>query len=115
MRLERGTIVLVRLDPTRGHERRGSRPCVIVSDPDVTADQRFGLVAVVPVSGVQGEGALYPALSPGRSGLRKRSYALVDQVRSVDKRRVARVFGRLPPNELEAIDQGLSLFLGLAG
>jgi mRNA interferase MazF len=114
VRLERGAVALVGLDPTIGHEQRGTRPCVIISDPDVTADQRFGLVAVVPVSGVGGEGALYPTLAPGRSGLRKRSFALVDQIRSVDKRRVNRVFGRVSPEELATIDMGLSLFLGLA-
>ena len=114
MRLERGTVALVGLDPTLGHEQRGLRPCVIVSDPDVTADQRFGLVAVVPISGTAGEGALYPPLTPGRSGLLKDSFALVDQIRSVDKRRIARVFGRIPTEELDAIDLGLSLFLGLA-
>jgi len=114
VKLERGTLVLVGLDPTAGHEQRGTRPCVIVSDPDVTANQRFQLVAVVPVSGTAGEGALYPALTPGRNGLRKRSFALVDQIRSIDKRRVDRIFGRVPREELEAIDMGLSLFLGLA-
>ena len=113
MKLDRGAVVLVGLDPTLGHEQRGLRRCVIVSDPDVTSDQRFGLVAVVPVSGAAGEGALYPRLTPGRSGLRKPSFALVDQIRSVDKRRITRVFGRIPPEELDAIDLGLSLVLGL--
>ena len=114
MRLERGTVALIGLDPTRGHEQRGTRPCVIVSDPDVTSDQRFPLLAVVPISGTAGEGALYPKLAPGRSGLRKTSFALVDQIRSVDKRRVESVFGRLSEEEIDAIDGGLSLFLGLA-
>ena len=114
MRLERGTVALIGLDPTRGHEQRGTRPCVIVSDPDVTSDQRFPLVAVVPLSATAGEGALYPQLEPGRSGLRKTSFALIDQVRSVDKRRVQSVFGRLSKEEMESIDEGLSLFLGLA-
>ena len=114
MKLERGTIALVGLDPTKGHEQRGTRPCVVVSDADVTADQRFPLVAVVPISARAGEGALYPPLAPGRSGLRKASFALVDQIRSVDKRRIERVFGRLSSNEIAAIDEGLALFLGLA-
>ena len=113
MRLERGTLVLVELDPTVGHEQRGLRPCVAVSDPAVNVAQRFPLLAVVPVTGTAGVGALYPPLSPGRSGLTKASYALVDQVRSVDKRRVARVYGRVTPDELAAIDEGLELFLGL--
>lgn len=114
MRLERGTIVLVALDPTRGHEQRGTRPCAIVSDVELAADQRYPLVAVVPISATAGEGALYPLLSPGQSGLRKESFALIDHVRSVDKRRIERVFGRLSSDEIAAIDEGLALFLGLA-
>ena len=82
MKVERGTVVLVELDPTVGHEQRGVRPCVAVSDPVVNADQRFPLIAVVPITGTPGEGALYPELSPGTSGLTKTSYALIDQLRS---------------------------------
>lgn len=113
MTVDRGTVVLVELDPTVGHEQRGTRPCVAVSDPVVNADQRFPLIAVVPVTGTPGDGALYPELSPGASGLIKTSYALVDQLRSIDKRRIRRVFGRIRKNELAALDQGLELFLGL--
>lgn len=98
MKIERGTIVLVELDPTVGHELRGVRPCVAVSDPVVNADQRFPLIAVVPITGTPGEGALYPALSPGKSGLTKTSFALIDQLRSIDKRRTTTgdVVGRAP-------------------
>ncbi|HKY35878.1 MAG TPA: type II toxin-antitoxin system PemK/MazF family toxin [Polyangiaceae bacterium] len=114
MKLDRGTIVLVELDPTVGHEQRGVRPCIAVSDPAVNADQRFPLIAVVPVTGTPGEGALYPELSPGKSGLTKTSYALIDHLRSIDKRRIRRVFGRVAKDEIAAVDQGLQLFLGLA-
>jgi mRNA interferase MazF len=111
--LDRGTVVLVELDPTIGHEQRGVRPCITVSDPTVNADQRFPLIAVVPVTGTAGDGALYPALTPGSSGLTKASYALVDHLRSIDKRRIRRLFGRVSSNELASIDQGIELFLGL--
>jgi mRNA interferase MazF len=111
--LDRGTVVLVELDATIGHEQRGVRPCIAVSDPAVNADQRFPLIAVVPVTGTPGEGALYPSLEPGPSGLTKRSYALTDYLRSIDKRRIRRIFGQLPEAELATIDQGLELFLGL--
>jgi mRNA interferase MazF len=115
LRLERGTVVFVELDPTVGHEQRGVRPCVVVSDPDVIADQRYPLVAIVPVTGTPGEGALYPMLLPGRSGLTKTSYALVDHVRSVDKRRIRRAFGVISASEADALDEGLVLFLSLGG
>ena len=43
----------------------------------------------------------------------KESFALIDHLRSVEKRRVRRVFGRLPAGEIAALDEGLTLFLGL--
>ena len=82
------------LDPTLGHEQHGVRPCIAVSDPAVNADQRFPLIAVVPLTGTPGEGALYPALAPGASGLTKTSYVLTDHVRSIDKRRIRRTYGQ---------------------
>ena len=114
MSVDRGSVVLVELDPTVGHEQRGVRPCIAVSDPAVNADQRFPLIAVVPVTGTAGTGALYPELTQGSSGLTKTSYALIDHIRSIDKRRIRRVFGCVTSAELTKIDQGLELFLGLA-
>ena len=102
------------LDPVQGHEQRGTRPCIVVTNPRITADQRYPLMAVVPITRTPGTGALYPSLSAGSGGLREVSYALVDQVRSVDKRRVLRAFGRITAAELAMIDEGLRLFLGLA-
>ena len=113
MTLDRGAVVLVELDPTVGYEQRGVRPCIAVSDSAVNAEQRFPLIAVVPVTGTIGTGALYPALAPGVSGLVKQSSALIDHLRAIDKRRIRRVFGRVSVNELAAIDEGLELFLGL--
>ena len=86
---------------------------MVVSDPDVVSDQRFPLVCVVPVTRTPGEGLLYPPLAPGPSGLAKKSFALIDHVRSVDKRRVRRVFGELTREEMAVVDDGLALFLGL--
>jgi len=103
----------VELDPAAGHEQHGMRPCVVVSDPDVINDQRFPLVCVVPVTGTPGEGLLYPPLAPGRSGLARKSFALIDHLRSIDKRRIRRVFGELAPEEVAAVDEGLAVFLGI--
>jgi len=111
--LERGTVVLVDLEPTVGHEQRGLRPAVLVSDPAVIKDQRFPLICVVPITATAGEGALYPEISKGPSGLRSTSYAMIDQLRSIDKRRVRRLYGQLSERELWTIDSGLLLYLGL--
>ena len=115
MKLTRGTVVVVEPDPTVGHEHRGVRPWIVVSDPDIISDQRFPLLCVVPITGTPGEGLLYPPLAPGKSGLAKRSFALIDHLRSIDKRRVRRVFGELEDDDIAAIDEGLAIFLGLRG
>ena len=112
--LGRGSVVGVDLGGTRGHEQQGMRPCVVVSDPAVASEQRYPLICVVPITGTAGEGALYPELHPGSSGLTKISYALIDQVRSVDKTRLLRLYGTLSPTEMESLDNGLIWFLGLA-
>lgn len=113
MKLERGAVVLVDFDPTVGHEQKSVRPCVVVSDPAVASDQRYPLVGVVPLTGTEGRGAIYPRVPAGTGGLRKDSWALTDQVRSVDKRRVLATYGGLDADAMEAIDEGLRLFLGL--
>jgi mRNA-degrading endonuclease toxin of MazEF toxin-antitoxin module len=38
---------------------------------------------------------------------------MVDQLRCIDKTRIARLFGRVSAIEMEEIDEGLRLFLGL--
>ena len=97
MSLARGSVVLVDLEPTQGHEQQGTRPCV-----------------VVPLTGTPAQGALYPSLAAGASsGLTKPSTALVDQLRSIDKQRIRRRYGCVSTAELEAIDSGLCLYLGL--
>jgi mRNA interferase MazF len=110
---ERGIVVVLSLDPTVGHEQKGVRPCVVVSAPEVIVEQRYPLVCIVPITGTPGEGALYPRLEPGASGLTKPSFALIDQLRSVDKNRVTRFLGRVSAEELKSIDEGLRLYLGL--
>jgi mRNA interferase MazF len=111
--LDRGTLILVDLEPSLGHEQQGTRPCVVVSDAAVNSSQRFPLIAVVPVTGTPATGALYPSLAPGPRGLTKPSTALVDQLRSIDKQRIRKRYGQVSPQELEAIDAGLCLYLGL--
>lgn len=111
--MTRGSVVVVGLDPTTGHEQQGKRPCVVVSDHHVVAEQRYPMICVVPLTRSGVEGALYPIVKPGQSGIRELSHVLVDQLRSVDKRRVSGLAGSLTRAELESVDLGLRLYLGL--
>ncbi|HAX42992.1 MAG TPA: hypothetical protein DCY80_10610 [Solibacterales bacterium] len=85
----------------------------IVGDPVIIGSPRYPLICVVPITGTPGQGILYPRLAPGSSGLVKESFALIDQIRSIDKTRVRRLIGEISADELARIDEGLEAFLGL--
>jgi mRNA-degrading endonuclease toxin of MazEF toxin-antitoxin module len=60
-----------------------------------------------------GRGTFLSTTGARTSGLAKESFALIDHLRSIDKRRIRRVFGELTREEIEAVDEGLTVFLGL--
>jgi mRNA interferase MazF len=111
--LARGAIVLVSLDPTRGREQAGTRPAVVVTSIHVGPQQRFQMIGVVPVTSRLGLGRFYPVLSPGTTGLKSPSTALVDQIRAIDPSRLIKLFGTASGPEIAAVDAALRQFLGL--
>ena len=66
------------------------------------------LIAAIAVIG----GAIGYAVA-GANGLTRPAYALVDQLRSIDKQRIRRRYGQESEAELAAINAGLRLYLGL--
>jgi len=85
----RGDIWLVALDPTLGSEIQKTRPCVIVSPPEMHDHLRTVIVA--PMTS---KGAPAPYRIPV-SFKRKEGLVLLDQMRSVDRMRLVRKEGTL--------------------
>ena len=85
--MKRGEIWLVNLDPTVGSEIRKSRPCVVVSPPEL--NQYLRTVIVAPMTS-QGFSAPFrvPVTHAGTKGL-----IVLDQIRTVDKLRLVRRMG----------------------
>jgi mRNA interferase MazF len=115
--MQRGDIVWVDLDPTRGNEANKRRPSVIVSNDGANRmAQRLGrgVITVVPVT--SNTERIYPfqVLLPARScGLPNSSKAQAEQIRSVAVQRVTGTAGRLPPHLLAELDDAIRLHLGL--
>jgi mRNA interferase MazF len=83
----RGEVWLVALDPTIGSEIQKTRPCVVVSPPELHDHLRTVIVAPMTTSGK-------PA--PFRVPLtfqRKKGLVLLDQIRTVDKTRLVKKAG----------------------
>jgi mRNA interferase MazF len=84
-------VFLISLDPTRGSEIRKTRPCLIIS-PDEMNDH----IKTVIVAPMTTKGRPYPSrVSCTFQG--KRGQVVLDQIRTVDKTRLARRLGTISP------------------
>lgn len=89
--VQRGDVYLVELEPTRGREIRKTRPCLVVS-PDELNSYWQTLIVAPMTSG----GHPYPFRVACRFE-RRRGHIVLDQIRSVDRERLQRRLGTLPP------------------
>jgi len=113
-KLERGAVVTVRFDPGEGHEIRKTRPAVVVSNG--VACRFDSVVQVVPLTGLPGR-PLRPYESrvdaSPTSGLDKASRLVANQIRTISRRRIGAVIGRIAATEKQALDRALRVQLGL--
>jgi mRNA interferase MazF len=95
--VKRGDIWLVNLDPTVGSEIQKSRPCVVISPPEMHDHLRTVIVAPM-TTGSRPAPFRISITHAGKEGL-----ILLDQIRTVDKLRLASHFGKIPPRTLKAV------------
>ena len=94
--VKRGDVWLVSLDPTLGSEIKKTRPCVVVSPGDMHDHLRTVIVAPMTTRARPA-----PFRVPvGHGG--KRGLILLDQVRTVDKSRLAKHLGAVSVKTLAA-------------
>ena len=95
--MKRGEIWLINLDPTVGSEIRKSRPCVIVSPPELNRYLRTVIVAPMTSKGFAAPFRV-PVTHAGTKGL-----IVLDQLRAVDKMRLAKRLGTVSGRTLGAV------------
>jgi mRNA interferase MazF len=113
IRPKRGEVYLVAFDPTIGAEIQKTRPALIVQN-DVA--NRHSPITIVAALSSQFNEPLYPTevlIQPPKGGLTIPSVVLLNQVRSVDKRRLVRRLGMLAPATIERVDRAILISLGL--
>ncbi|TVQ41525.1 MAG: type II toxin-antitoxin system PemK/MazF family toxin [Spirochaetaceae bacterium] len=92
-------VFLIDLDPTRGHEIRKTRPCLVVSPNEM--NRAIGTVIVAPMTT---KSRNYPT----RVGLRfqgKQGWVVLDQIRTIDKARLVKKLGRITDHEIEQVKE----------
>lgn len=111
--LRRGDVFLVTFDPTVGAEIRKTRPAVVIQN-DI--GNRAGSTTIVAAITSRVHNEPYPfevALAAGEAGLEKASVALLNQIRTVDRRRLVRKLGTLRADAMRRVDRALAISVGL--
>lgn len=92
------SIVLVNLDPTIGHEVKKARPCVILSPDEM--NNVLKTIIVAPITSTDRAIPTRVLLqSTSDSGLANDSYAMLDQIKTIDKTRVIKQLGKVSIDE----------------
>lgn len=116
MKVRRGDIVLVELDPAKGSEQRGRRPCLVVQN-DV-GNENAPTTIVVPFT-TSFDDKLYPfevLVRAEESHLKSDSVVICSQIRTVSiDHRIDTVIGSIPDGRMDDVDTALEYSLGLRG
>lgn len=111
--VKRGEIWLVSLNPTVGHEINKTRPSIIVQNDE--GNKNSPLTIIAPITSKHLD-ELYPVevfLPKNKFGLNMDSKVLLDQIRSLDKRRLIKKLGKVDDETMQKIDEALKISLGL--
>lgn len=89
-----GDIVWADPDPTRGSEQAKPRPFAVVSVDQLNRSP-LGLSLAVPLTRTDFSNALHLEITPPEGGLKDRSFAMPEQLRTLSQDRITRRLGAL--------------------
>ena len=94
MDLNQYQIVLVNLDPTLGSEINNTRPCVVISPDEMNRHLRTVIIAPMTT-----KSKTYPS----RVNVSESSWVVLDQIRTIDRRRVIKSLGDLSRDDIRSV------------
>ena len=109
---KRGEVWLVNLDPTRGHEQAGRRPALVISEDAFNAGAAE-LVIVLPITSTVRPIPAHVRVDPPEGGVTRKSAILCDAIRSISKARLVRLWGKVSPATMAAVEDRVRMLLRL--
>ena len=111
--VRRGDIFYADLSPVVGSEQGGTRPVLIVQND--TGNRHSPTVIAAAITSQTGKARLptHIQLNSTGSGLARDSIVLLEQIRTIDKRRLKEHMGRLDEQSMNRINQALEISFGL--
>ena len=114
IRPKRGDIYPVNFDPTIGAEIRKTRPALVLQNDIANKSSPVTIVAAISS---KFDHPLYPTevliSAKARTGLAVDSVVLLNQIRTVDKKRLVKQLGRLSAAKMAEVDRALRISVGL--
>jgi mRNA interferase MazF len=115
MKFEKWSIWLANLDPVVGSEQGKTRPVIIISENQI--NEVLSVVNVLPLTSRKKNRTIYPnetLLPEKQSGLKKESIVLCYQIRTLDKKRLIKLYGKIKNGAIQQeILEALSFQLGI--
>ena len=111
--VKRGDIYYADLSPVVGSEQGGIRPVLIVQND--TGNRHSPTVIAAAITSQTGKARLPTHINiPGGSvGLSKDSVILLEQIRTIDKRRLREHMGKLDEKQMSMVDSAIAVSFGL--
>ena len=112
--VKRGDIFYADLSPVVGSEQGGTRPVLIVQND--TGNHSPTVIAAA-ITSQTGKARLPTHINiPGGSvGLSKDSVILLEQIRTIDKKRLREHMGHLDEQQMMQVDNAIAVSFGLGG
>lgn len=110
---QRGEIYLTALDPAVGHEIKKTRPALVIQN-DVT--NQYGMTTIIAAITSRVSTPPYPnevVVQPPGTGLEIVSTVRLDQIRTVDRKRLIKRMGKVSPEVMRKVDEAIKISLGL--
>lgn len=112
--VKRGDIFYADLSPVVGSEQGGTRPVLIVQND--TGNKHSPTVIAAAITSQTGKARLptHINIAGGSVGLSKDSVILLEQIRTIDKRRLREHMGRLDEQHMALVNNAIAVSFGLA-
>jgi len=109
---KRGEIYYVNFDPPIGVEIKKTRPALIIQNDIGNMYSQATIVAAI-TSTQKGPHPYEVSLKAGEGGLAKDSLILLNQIRTIDKRRLHKRVGIIQSEKMEKVNEALKISLGI--
>lgn len=110
--IRRGDIFTVDLEPVHGSEQGKVRPALVIQN-DVGNQYSPTVIVAAITSGSHKQFDVNVLVKAPEGGLHNDSLILLNQIRTVDKARLGRHWGRVSAQTLSQVDEAIKISLGL--